>query len=118
MLRGSNILFIRINQLPKEQYDTPNHISYESNKKDRQRIIYHFYHIYFLVFLPEQIPPPPRNFPCHHLPSSVTKYLITISLIILIIVLIVSLFSKTMLINQLNLIVIIFLVRGILIFFF
>lgn len=86
-------------------------------KKNRQRIIYHFYHIYFLVFLPEQIPPP-RNFPCHHLPSSVTKYLITISLIILIIVLIVSLFSKTMLINQLNLIVIIFLVRGILIFFF
>lgn len=37
MLRGSNILFIRINQLPKEQYDTPNHISYESNKKKTDR---------------------------------------------------------------------------------
>lgn len=117
MLRGSNILFIRINQLPKEQYNAPNHISYQSNKKKPTEN-----NISFLSYLFSSLPagtnPPPRNFPCHHLPSSVTKYLITISLIILIIVLIVSLFSKTMLINQLNLIVIIFLVRGILIFFF
>lgn len=118
MLRGSNILFIRINQLPKEQYDTPNQISYESNKKKPTENNISFLSYLFSSLPAGTNPPPPRNFPCHHLPSSVTKYLITISLIILIIVLIVSLFSKTMLINQLNLIVIIFLVRGILIFFF
>lgn len=66
--------FIRINQLPKEQYNAPNHISYESNKKNRQRIIYHFYHIYFLVFLPEQIPLPQELPPSTLFGDKVSNY--------------------------------------------
>lgn len=62
MLRGSNILFIRINQVPKEQYDTPNRISYESNKKKPTEN-----NISFLSYLFSSLPagtnPPPQEFP-------------------------------------------------------
>lgn len=63
MLRGSNILFIRINQLPKEQYNAPNHISYESNKKKPTENNISFLSYLFSSLPVGTNPPPPQEFP-------------------------------------------------------
>lgn len=51
--------FIRINQLPKEQYNAPNHISYESNKKKPTENNLSFLSYLFSSLPAGTNPPPP-----------------------------------------------------------